>query len=468
MGLLDGVAGKLSGLFGGGKKKRDNVPKVGRVQRAPADDPSALDGSDYNDYDDSIGKLFDDDDSDDGDAEVEVSDSSDILSLLRIQPNIPIPLDVLMPDNLMDLSFTITEPRGYSAKQVDEFVNAVGSSLKWYIQTMQERNKNIADLANQITKTEQSMTRLKMDQELSSDGISVSSGDVRDDTQLMQLQFQLMQARDENEKLRKQVKNGGGGAPLSDGERESLEAKYSELQDQLAIIQRKYQNLQESNRRLKLQLAGQMDAADDTSEIGALELALPDGGVDAADDAGALPFGDADSGFPSPDSTGGDSSGDDDSGLEMPLPAFDGSAASGLPVPSMGETAREASVDPATRSRKRIRRNGDASGSVERRRRNTRRGSEGSQLSEGDRVLEDSPHLPSLQEASDADTAFHIPGLSEGNDTDPSIQFTGDDDDYDFDDVDVSMPDSLVTDDDYDDISEAFSDDNDISFDFTD
>lgn len=415
--MFDGVAGKLSGLFGKKKDDSPNVPKVGRVQRAPADDPAVVDANDYNDYDDNVGSLFaEDDDTDDGDSDVMMNEADDILALLRIEPNIPVPRDVLMPDNLMELSFTLTEPVGYSAKQVDEFVNTVNHALSWYIQALQERNKNVADLANQITKTERSMNRLKLDQELSADGISVSSGDVRDDSQLMQLQYQLMNEKDENERLRKQLASVGGGAGLSDDEQSSLEKKYSDLQDQLAILQKKYQNLQEANRRLKLR------AADDDERDVMVNGALGDSIFEASPD--------------------------DEDSMSLPMPSDDGDDVS-IPPIDMGETdtADAPSSKPARRTKGR---------NVSKRahKRPIRRGNKSNgpaRKPEGDNRDAQSLSLPDMDDSDGFDM------MGDSRDSSPFIS-----------DDDVSLPDGLMNDKQYDDISDDFGSDEDISFDFTD
>lgn len=416
MGMFDGVADKLSGLFGKKKDDSSGVPRVGRVQRAPADDPAVVDANDYNDYDDNVSRLFsDDDNADDGDSDVVVNEADDILALLRIEPNIPVPRDVLMPDNLMELSFTLTEPVGYSAKQVDEFVNTVNHALSWYIQALQERNKNVADLANQITKTERSMNRLKLDQELSSDGISVSSGDVRDDSQLMQLQYQLMNEKDENERLRKQLASAGGGTVLIDDEQSSLEKKYSDLQDQLAILQKKYQNLQEANRRLKLRVAD-----DDEQGIrvnGALGDSIFEASSDTDEDSMSLP-------------TLGTDDGD---GMSLPTPDIGGAA------PEESTTKRRPKDrDASKRIHKRPTHHGDSPAGS---RRKNRRDTQSLGL----------PDIPDMDGSNDFDMM---------DDSHESSPFIGDDD--------ISLPDGLMNDKQYDDISDDFGSDEDISFDFTD
>lgn len=181
---------------------------------------------------------------------------SDILELLNIPDNYEVPDNVLLVGDLDRVRFDLAEPRGYSIKMVDDFYDSVYESLKWYRDTLRQRNRDIAKLATQLDKSATDLHNAKLNAELS-DGLTVITGqESTAEHEVQELQLTVVKLRDENERLKRQLATGGtnnstGGINESD--------RVEELQNQLTLAQVEIKKLSSQLRRENLANMSSMD-----------------------------------------------------------------------------------------------------------------------------------------------------------------------------------------------------------------
>lgn len=307
-----------------------------------------LSGSDFQQQsdEDAQASLYADDDN-----PMQGPQRQDILELLNIQANIPVPDDVLMPEDLDDLKLTITEPTGYSSKQVDELIQSFYDSLGWYVQTLQRRNKDIADLATQLDKTDTDLHNMKLSAEMS-EGLTVMPGAKSTaEQELTSLQLKYVQLQDENKNLKQQLARGSGAGAGSSVDSVENQEKYAALQNQVALLQLENRKLKASARRSSMYAAAN-EEAQDLAGFTPTGPAAPGDDVDSLDvsndpnaiqpgqgNAGGLPTPDFGGGLPTPgmDSQGGlPTPGMSDLQGGLPMPGQD---PNGLPAPNFGSPA---------------------------------------------------------------------------------------------------------------------------------
>ena len=186
---------------------------------------------------------------------------SDILELLNIPDNYEVPDNVLLVGDLDRVRFDLAEPRGYSIKMVDDFYDSVYESLKWYRDTLRQRNRDIAKLATQLDKSATDLHNAKLNAELS-DGLTVITGqESTAEHEVQELQLTVVKLRDENERLKRQLATGGtNNSTGSINESDRVE----ELQNQLTLAQVEIKKLSSQLRRENL---ANMDSMDDDLNI---------------------------------------------------------------------------------------------------------------------------------------------------------------------------------------------------------
>lgn len=181
---------------------------------------------------------------------------SDILELLNIPDNYEVPDNVLLVGDLDRVRFDLAEPRGYSIKMVDDFYDSVYESLKWYRDTLRQRNRDIAKLATQLDKSATDLHNAKLNAELS-DGLTVITGqESTAEHEVQELQLTVVKLRDENERLKRQLvtgdtNNNAGSINESD--------RVEELQNQLTLAQVEIKKLSSQLRRENLANMSSMD-----------------------------------------------------------------------------------------------------------------------------------------------------------------------------------------------------------------
>lgn len=181
---------------------------------------------------------------------------SDILELLNIPDNYEVPDNVLLVGDLDRVRFDLAEPRGYSIKMVDDFYDSVYESLKWYRDTLRQRNRDIAKLATQLDKSATDLHNAKLNAELS-DGLTVITGqESTAEHEVQELQLTVVKLRDENERLKRQLATSGTNNS-TDNINES--DRVEELQNQLTLAQVEIKKLSSQLRRENLANMSSMD-----------------------------------------------------------------------------------------------------------------------------------------------------------------------------------------------------------------
>lgn len=181
---------------------------------------------------------------------------SDILELLNIPDNYEVPDNVLLVGDLDRVRFDLAEPRGYSIKMVDDFYDSVYESLKWYRDTLRQRNRDIAKLATQLDKSATDLHNAKLNAELS-DGLTVITGqESTAEHEVQELQLTVVKLRDENERLKRQLATGDANNSTGNiNESDRVE----ELQNQLTLAQVEIKKLSSQLRRENLTNMSSMD-----------------------------------------------------------------------------------------------------------------------------------------------------------------------------------------------------------------
>lgn len=285
MGLLDdlkskandaiaGATGRLGSLASTGKGKKQAEPPVSgmdAINAALAQGEAG--GSAFEDSGHS-GDFEGDDEYDDILNDAIKPQRSDILDLLGIPDNYEVPDDVLLAGDLDRVRFDRSTPVGYSEPMVDAFFSTVYDSLIWYRDTLKKRNRDIAKLATQLDKSATDLHNAKINAEMS-DGLTVMTGQESTAEQEMQkLQLAVIKLRDENDKLKKQLKAVGGAAS------NVPDSRYDDLQNQLGLAQLEIKKLTAQLKRQSFETASE--------DEGGLDLA-PVMSVQGAPGAGEAP-----------------------------------------------------------------------------------------------------------------------------------------------------------------------------------
>lgn len=97
-------------------------------------------------------RNHDDDDSFDGDNTGADSPEHDVLEQYRIPLNTELGDEILTPSKLSKVKFGVTQPKGFSFKQVEVFHTEVSKSIQWYIQALEKRDRDVHKLATEVDK----------------------------------------------------------------------------------------------------------------------------------------------------------------------------------------------------------------------------------------------------------------------------------------------------------------------------
>jgi uncharacterized small protein (DUF1192 family) len=249
---MEGIVMKIKDLLGSffgaldSKKNTKKVPSADTKLRAPASPNPYLEESNTNeDYDEIL---------DEGGVK---NRRPDILNLLQIPDNYPVPDDIMLSGDLQELDFMITQPEGYSQKQVDSFVRVMVKSLKWFTEHLQKRNEDVAVLATQLDKTEADLHNVKVSNELA-EGLSVLTGESStSDNDLMEAQIRIAQLQDELETYKK------GSKGITPAET----SKYEDAQNQLALLQLENTKLKKQLKRVTMEKTAAEDGSIDLDAL---------------------------------------------------------------------------------------------------------------------------------------------------------------------------------------------------------
>lgn len=111
------------------------------------------------------GRNHNDDDGDFGVNDSTDSPENDVLEQYRIALNTELRDDIITPSKLDKVRFGVTQPKGFSFKQVEAFHTEVTKSIQWYIATLEKRDRDVHKLATEIDKykTDVQNTRFQLE-----------------------------------------------------------------------------------------------------------------------------------------------------------------------------------------------------------------------------------------------------------------------------------------------------------------
>lgn len=246
--------GLLSGLFGG------NSSKKGGDGATPSKKPSQS-----QDDDDSL-SMFDDssDDFDYNEIDDEIKGHrSDVLELLNIAEDYPVPANVLLLGDLDRVRFDVSQPKGYDMHMVEEFYDSVHDSIAWYVDKLQQRNNDIRKMEDMLNKQNTDIHNAKVAEAMSDPDFTIMTGsESTAEQELQEAQIKIMNLEDENRKLQKKIQsmgNGGNGDQMD----ADTQSRYEALQNQLGIVQRENQKLKAQLKRQALEEVAALDRQQD-------------------------------------------------------------------------------------------------------------------------------------------------------------------------------------------------------------
>lgn len=210
-----------------------------------------------------------------------------ILNMLGIPATYKVDSDILLPEDLDKIELSYEEPRGYSIEEVDRLFGIFDKTVRWFVEHLNRRNKDVAILASRLDKAATDLHNQKVNEALS-EGLQVVTGqESTAETQLQKAQLEIIHLKDELKELKRangSVKDIGPG-----------DSRFDELQNQLGILQNQNRKLMAQNKRLRL---GQS-----SEEEGSFGLDDAIHATDPSKNDNALPVPDLgdDEGLPMPD-----------------------------------------------------------------------------------------------------------------------------------------------------------------------
>lgn len=183
------------------------------------------------------------------DKEVKEEKIQDILDLLQIPSTFEIERDVFLPEDLVKVSFNMQVPQGYDMGEVSTFVSRTKISIGRLVDLLKQRNEHIAKLATTVDRLQVDLANTKFQNEVAN-GINVMA---TSDSNVEELESDNYELRLAVKRLQEELDSGGGQA--SDEMTESELDQFRALQDELSLMQRDNQALEEQIYDLKNQNA---------------------------------------------------------------------------------------------------------------------------------------------------------------------------------------------------------------------
>ena len=314
--------GLLSGLFGGNSSKKggDGAPSKKPSQSQDDDDSLSMfddssDDFDYNEIDDEI-----------------KGHRSDVLELLNIAEDYPVPANVLLLGDLDRVRFDVSQPKGYDMHMVEEFYDSVHDSIAWYVDKLQQRNNDIRKMEDMLNKQNTDIHNAKVAEAMSDPDFTIMTGsESTAEQELQEAQIKIMNLEDENRKLQKKIQsmgNGGNGDQMD----ADTQSRYEALQNQLGIVQRENQKLKAQLKRQALEEVAALDRQQDeyttADEYGDEDYQSMGLDVDGPSAGRGMPMpGSPSPSMPEPNKSNGIPT---PGGMPVPAPGVNG----GMPTPS--------------------------------------------------------------------------------------------------------------------------------------
>jgi hypothetical protein len=169
----------------------------------------------------------------------------DVLEILEIPATFEIGQDMFLPEDITDIEFDYQTPHGYDMGQVGNFVEQARDSVVSYVKLLKLRNEHIAKLATVVDRLQVDLNNQRFDSEIAN-GINIMPTQDDDDlnNKNMELTLLVMRLREELAALKE-------ADSLSTNERQAFE----DLQDQLSIVTRDCERLNEENYELRTRVS---------------------------------------------------------------------------------------------------------------------------------------------------------------------------------------------------------------------
>lgn len=169
----------------------------------------------------------------------------DVLEVLQIPATFEIDSDTFLPDDITEVEFDYQAPHGYDMGQVGAFVEQARSSVSSYVKLLKLRNEHIAKLATVVDRLQVDLNNQRFDSEIAN-GINIMPTQDDDDLNNQNVELRLL-----NMRLTEELKNLKEADSLSTNERQAFE----DLQDQLSIVTRECERLNEDNYELRTKVS---------------------------------------------------------------------------------------------------------------------------------------------------------------------------------------------------------------------
>lgn len=122
----------------------------------------------------------------------------DVLVALGISENVTIPENILMPQDIEEIDFSVVLPsNAYDTGQVDSFVYKTKASIAEYIKIIKQRNTDIAKIASAVDSLQIDLNNMKFQNEISNGVTIATSGDDRLENELTETKLQLKAVREQ-------------------------------------------------------------------------------------------------------------------------------------------------------------------------------------------------------------------------------------------------------------------------------
>lgn len=169
----------------------------------------------------------------------------DILEVMDIPATFAIESDIFLPDDVKDIVFDLQAPFGYDQGQVELYLQKTKNTVARYFELLTMRNEHVAKLATVIDKQQVDANNLRYQNEINN-GINIMPSSDTDD-----IESQLVEAKLMIRQLEDQIKYN----KIGHGQDENEPNKIEELYNQISILNREKEQLQEENYYLKNQVA---------------------------------------------------------------------------------------------------------------------------------------------------------------------------------------------------------------------
>lgn len=171
------------------------------------------------------------------------SGEQDVLEQFRIPATFDIPEKVFTPKQVAGVKFSYSKPRGFAPQQVEKFYAEVQESLKFYVNTLEKRDRHIHKLATEVDKYKTDFQNTKYQLELfqgagkqavvAEDGGYVSESDVSGferqiidkDSEILELQNEIMLANKDKSILEQKLNESKSVPPNPHSGNEELSSE---------------------------------------------------------------------------------------------------------------------------------------------------------------------------------------------------------------------------------------------------